>query len=56
MARTFLPPLITDDRALGGSTIERSLKFQAAAEELNLISDEFFELRNHNSQYTSALE
>ena len=30
MARTFLPPLITDDRALGGSTIERSLRFQAA--------------------------
>ena len=35
---------------------KRGLKFQAAAEELNLISDEFFELRNHNSQYTSALE
>ncbi len=34
---------------------KRGLKFQAAAEELNLISDEFFELRNHNSQYTSAL-
>ena len=30
MARAFLPPLITDDRALGGSTIERSLKFHAA--------------------------
>ena len=30
MARVFLPPLITDDRALGGSTIERSLKFHAA--------------------------
>ena len=35
---------------------KRGLKFQAAAQELNLISDEFFELRNHNSQYTSALE
>ena len=35
---------------------KRGLKFQAAAEELNLISDEFFELRNHNSQYASALE
>ena len=35
---------------------KRGLKFQAAAEELNLISDEFFELRNHNGQYTSALE
>ena len=35
---------------------KRGLKFQAAAKELNLISDEFFELRNHNSQYTSALE
>ena len=35
---------------------KRGLKFQTAATELNLISDEFFELRNHNSQYTSALE
>jgi taurine transport system permease protein len=35
---------------------KRGLKFQAAAQELNLISDEFFELRNHNTQYTSALE
>jgi len=35
---------------------KKGLKFQAAAEELNLISDEFFELRNHNVQYTSALE
>ena len=32
------------------------MKFQAAAAELNLISDEFFELRNHNAQYASALE
>ena len=35
---------------------KRGLKFQTAATELNLISDEFFELRNHNAQYTSALE
>jgi taurine transport system permease protein len=35
---------------------KKGLKFQAAAEELNLISDEFFELRNHNTQYTTALE
>ena len=35
---------------------KRGLKFQTAATELNLISDEFFELRNHNEQYTSALE
>ncbi len=35
---------------------KRGLKFQAAATELNLISDEFFELKNHNKQYTSALE
>ena len=35
---------------------KKGLKFQAAAAELNLISDEFFELRNHNAQYTTALE
>ncbi len=35
---------------------ERGLKFQAAAKELNQISDEFFELRNHNERYNSALE
>ena len=35
---------------------KKGLKFQAAADELNLISDEFFELRNHNSQYTFAIE
>jgi len=35
---------------------KRGLKFQTAATELNLISDEFFELKNHNKQYTSALE
>ena len=31
MTRAFLPPLITDDRALGGSTIERSLRFDNAS-------------------------
>ena len=35
---------------------KKGLKFQAAAEKLNLISDEFFELRNHNAQYATALE
>ena len=35
---------------------KRGLKFQTAANELNFISDEFFELRNHNPQYLSALE
>ena len=35
---------------------KRGLKFQAAATELNLISDEFFELKNHNEQYASVLE
>ena len=35
---------------------KKGLKFQAAADELNLISDEFFELRNHNPQYTFTLE
>ena len=35
---------------------KRGLKFQAAATELNLISDEFFEIRNHNEQYSFALE
>ncbi len=35
---------------------KKGLKFQAAAAELNLISDEFFELRNHNAQYATALE
>tara|TARA_B100001093_G_C26844629_1_gene1022173 strand:+ start:1185 stop:3707 length:2523 start_codon:yes stop_codon:yes gene_type:complete len=29
MSRVFSPPLITDDRALGGSTIERSLRFNS---------------------------
>ena len=30
---------------------KRGLKFHAAAAELNSISDEFFELRNHNPEY-----
>ena len=35
---------------------KKGLKFQKAAEELNLISDEFFELRNHNVKYAVALD
>ena len=35
---------------------KKGLKFQTAAEELNIVSDEFFELRNHNAQYAVALE
>ncbi|MDC0525201.1 ABC transporter permease subunit [Pelagibacteraceae bacterium] len=35
---------------------KKGLKFQAAAKELNIISDEFFKLRNHNAQYAVALE
>ncbi len=35
---------------------KRGLKFQTAATELTIISDEFFELRNHNERYTVALE
>ena len=34
---------------------KKGLKFEAAANELNQISDEFFELRNHNPQYLSAM-
>ena len=34
----------------------KGLKFQTAASELNTISDEFFELKNHNSQYILALD
>ena len=34
----------------------KGLKFQTAASELNIISDEFFELKNHNSQYILALD
>ena len=34
----------------------RGLKFHAAAQELNLISDEFFKLRNHNPQFKSKIK
>ena len=33
---------------------DRGLKFHAAAEELNLISDEFFKLRNHNPEFKNS--
>jgi taurine transport system permease protein len=35
---------------------DKGLKFDAAAKELKVISDEFFKLRNHNSQYKSAIK
>ena len=35
---------------------KRGLKFQVASVELNSISDEFFELRNHNEQYSSLVK
>ncbi len=34
----------------------RGLKFHVAAQELNLISDEFFKLRNHNPQFKSKIK
>jgi len=34
----------------------KGLKFQAAAEELKIISDEFFKLRNHNSNFKTAIK
>ena len=34
----------------------RGLKFHAAAKELNLISDEFFKLRNHNPQFKNKIK
>ncbi len=34
----------------------RGLKFHTAAQELNLISDEFFKLRNHNPQFKSKIK
>jgi taurine transport system permease protein len=34
----------------------KGLKFDAAAQELKLISDQFFKLRNHNFQYKSAMK
>jgi taurine transport system permease protein len=45
---TFEVPLIP--------ATDKGLKFHAAAIELNLISDEFFKLRNHNSQFKSKLK
>ena len=35
---------------------KKGLKFDAAAKELKIISDEFFKLRNHNPQYKSAMK
>ena len=35
---------------------DRGLKFHAAAQELNLISDEFFKLRNHNAQFKNKIK
>ena len=35
---------------------KRGLKFHAAAAELNSISDEFFEMRNHNPEYLRQSE
>ena len=34
----------------------RGLKFHSAAQELNLISDEFFKLRNHNTQFKNKIK
>ena len=34
----------------------RGLKFHTAAEELNLISEEFFKLRNHNPQFKTQIK
>ena len=35
---------------------DRGLKFHAAAQELNLISEEFFKLRNHNPQFKEKIK
>ena len=35
---------------------DKGLKFDTAAKELKVISDEFFKLRNHNSQYKSSIK
>jgi taurine transport system permease protein len=35
---------------------DKSLKFHAAAEEISLISEEFFKLRNHNSQFKNQIK
>ncbi len=35
---------------------DRGLKFNAAAEELKIINDKFFKLRNHNGQFKNAIK
>ena len=35
---------------------DRGLKFNAAAQELKLISDKFFKLRNHNPQFKNSIK
>jgi taurine transport system permease protein len=35
---------------------DRGLKFHTAAQELNLISDEFFKIRNHNSEFKDKIK
>ena len=35
---------------------KRGLKFHTAAQELNLISDEFFQLRNHNPEFKKKIK
>jgi taurine transport system permease protein len=35
---------------------DKGLKFDAAAQELKVISDQFFKLRNHNFQYKSVMK
>ena len=35
---------------------KKGLKFDAAAKELTLISEDFFKLRNHNPQYKSLMK
>ena len=35
---------------------DRGLKFHEAAQELNLISDEFFKLRNHNPEFKNQIK
>ena len=35
---------------------KKGLKFDAAAKELKIISDEFFKLRNHNPEYKRAIK
>jgi len=35
---------------------DKGLKFHAAAEELSVINDKFFKLRNHNSQFKNSIK